>query len=255
MPKRVFEISSSGPDEFLQLIGGDPFGGSTGPGLRVPTLAIPQTRYLFNACAFSIAEGSRARILGYRQLVTIGQAGVPGIRFVEQEVISPVWRFEDGNVWMGLRRLGPPNANGIPFQTPVPYPPLDGTAFRWSMGSSLLFESLTSPDSYYTHLSAYTPPNRGRPWGTPLDSGNDWLSLQTQWRTHGAWNALDLAVEGPDTIGLAISVLQTDPSTRDAIQLPETFRPGGLSIEEQFLLNFPNAIYWRVGGSLIVEVE
>lgn len=261
MQKRVIEISSSGPDEYLQLIGGDPFGGSTAVGLRVPTLALPN-RYLFNGCALSIGEGAKARILGYRQLVTIGQAGVGAgesstPRFVEQEITSPVFRFQDGNVWMGLRLLGGPNAQGVPLQTPVPALPPAGASFRWSMSSALLYESLTLPggNDYYVDLTAYVAPNSGRPWGQPIQSGSDWLSLQTPWRTHGAWHALDIGVEGPDTIAILVSVLQTNPSTRRALQLPGTFYPGGLSAEEQFLQNYPDAIYWRVGCSLVVELS
>lgn len=260
MPKRIVEISSSGPDEYLQLIGGDPLGGSTAVGLRVPTLALPTTRYLFNGCAFSIAEGAKARILGYRQLVTIGAANVGAgegstPRFVEQEVLSPMWRFQDGNVWMGLRYTGGPNGQGVPIQTPVPYLPAKGTSFRFGMAPSLLYEAIVLPagDSQYVDLTAYVPPNGGKPWGQPIQSGNDWLSLQTPWRTHGAWDALDIEVEGPDTVSCFISVLQSNPSTRRPLFVSDPFYPGGLSPEEQFLLNFPGAIYWRVGASLIVE--
>jgi hypothetical protein len=268
MPKRIIEISSTGPDEFLQLIGGDPFGGSSAAGLRVPTLALPavagtaNNRYLFNGCAFSIGEGGKARILGYRQLVTIGQADVgsgegPQPRFVEQEVTSPLWRFSDGNVWMGLRYNGGPNAQGIPLQTPAPYLPPNGTAFRFGMSPSLLYENLTLPvgDSFYVDLTAYTPPSAGRPWGQPIQSGCDWLSLQTPWRTHGAWHSLDIEVEGPDTVAVFISVLQTNPDTRQALSTPDPFFPAGLPPEEQFLLNYPSAVYWRVGASLIVELS
>jgi hypothetical protein len=258
--KRIIEISSSGPDEYLQLIGGDPFGGSTAVGLRVPTLALPE-RYLFTGCAYSIGEGAKARILGYRQLVTIGQANVGAgesetPRFVEQEVTSPFWRFQDGNVWMGLRQAGGPNWQGAATPTPVPGTPPRGTSFRSGMAPSLLYESLTLPigDTVYTDLTAYVPPNHGRPWGQPIQSGNDWLSLQTQWRTHGAWHSLDIEVEGPDTIAIFISVLQSNPETRRALEPPGTFFSGGLSAEEQFLLNYPSAIYWRVGCSLIVEL-
>ena len=157
MPKRIFEVSSSGPDEFLQLIGGDPFGGANAVGMRVPTIqlpAVPSTannRYLFNACAFSLADGAKARILGYRQLVTIGLpnvgSGSPGDapRFIEQEVTSPSFRLPDGNVWMGLRHAGGPNWQGIPFNTPAPGLPPNGTSFRVGMAPSLLYEDITLP--------------------------------------------------------------------------------------------------------------
>lgn len=267
MSKRIIEISSSGPDEFLQLLGGDPFGGSTAVGMRVPTLALANAdralnRYLFTGCAYSIGEGAKARVLGYRQLVTIGQANVGAgeastPRFVEQEVLSPSWRFQDGNVWMGLRQAGGPNWQGAATPSPVPGNPPRGTSFQSAMAPSLLYESITLPagDTIYPDLTAYVPPNRGRPWGEPIQSGNDWLSLQTNWRTWGAWHSMDLEVEGPDTIAIFISVLQSNPETRQALAVPGTFFPGGLSAEEQFLLNYPEAIYWRVGASMIVELS
>lgn len=267
MRKRIIEISSSGPDEYLQLIGGDPFGGANAVGLRVPTIALPavpgtaKNRYLFNACAFSLAEGAKARILGYRQLITIGNpnvgSGSPGDapRFIEQEVLSPTFRLPDGNVFMSLRHAGGPNWQGLPLQTPAPGLPPNGTSFLVGMAPSLLYEDITLPagDIFYVDLTAYTPPNGGRPWGTPIQSGNDWLSLQTNWRTWGAWHSLDIAIDGPDTFAIFISVLQGNPATRNHLATPTNST--GLPPEEQFLLNYPNAIYWRVGASLIVEVE
>jgi hypothetical protein len=198
--------------------------------MRVPTLAFTD-RYLFTGCACSIGEGAKARILGYRQLVTIGQANVgagesPTPRFVEQEVTSPFWRFSDGNVWMGLRQAGGPNWQGAATATPVPGTPPRGTSFQDSMAPSLLYEEITLPvgNTIYPDLTAYVPPNHGRPWGRPIQSGNDWLSLQTQWRTHGAWHSMDLEVEGPDTIAIFISVLQSNPSTRRPLGSSDVFR-------------------------------
>jgi hypothetical protein len=256
---RIFEISSTGVDEYLQLLGGDPFGGSSATGLRVPQLPTPdaKSRYLFNGCSFSVGEGGKARILGYRQLVTIGQGNVgegegAGPRFVEQQVVSPTWRFVDGNVWMGIRRLGGPNAQQLPLGTPSPTN-FRSAAHLWADTPSLLYKEIVSPDAYYTNLSSYVPPNGGRPWGTPIEIGTDLLDLRTQWRTHGAWGSLGLEVEGPDTVSFFISVRQTNPATRTALSLPENPLGNGLGVEESFIQNFPNAIYWRVGVSLIVE--
>ena len=60
-------------------------------------------------------------------------------------------------------------------------------------------------------------------------------------------------MDGPDTIAIFISVLQGNPATRNRLAIP-TY-PTNLPPEEQFLLNYPDAIYWRVGASMIVEVE
>lgn len=258
---RIVEISSAGIDEYLQLVAGDPFGGTTASGLRVPTLATPnaKSRYLFNGASFSIGEGAKATIVGYRQYVTIGQGAVgegegSPPRFVEQEVVSPNWRFADGNVWMGIRRFGPPNAQSVPKGLPIAAP-LRDTAKYWADNPALLYQEITPNGLYYPSLTAYTPPNGGRPWGEPIQPGTDYLDLRTQWRTHGAWGSLGLEVEGPDTVGFFISVRQTNPSTRAILALPETLIGAGLGPEESFLQNYPQAVYWRVGVSLIVRFE
>jgi hypothetical protein len=260
--KRI-EIASAGIDEFKQLLAGDPYGDPTSVGLRVPTLATPdfRHRYLFNACSFSIGEGARARIVGWRQLVTLGfvQSGDPP-RLVEQVVTSPVFCFADGNVSWHLRQLGGPNGQGLPPRTPAPND-LRNFNFRFIETPALLYENATLPagNPFYVHLTDYTPPNSGQPWGYPLSAGHQgtFYDLRTPWETHGAWNSLDVELDGPATVALFISVGQTNPGREGRVALtpPSPLFPNGLSDEEQFLLNFPSAIYWRVGGSLIVEVD
>lgn len=263
--RRVLELASTGIDEFLGIIGSDPFGSTSWVGLRVPTLAtatiatangtnIPAARYLFAAANFSVGEGAMARIIGYRQLVTIGttqtEGGTGQKRAIEQLVSSPFWHFPDGDVSFHIRSV-----RGVPLRTPGP---TDRRSFKFrrSDGPALLYETATVPaGGLYVNLTAYRPPNAGRPWGEPLEAHQGvFYDQRTQWLTHGAWNALDLEVEGPDIVTAFVSVCQTNPSGRPVITPPTPFFPGGLSAEEQFLLNFPSAIYWRVGMSLIVEV-
>ena len=278
--RRRIEIPTTGTDEFLQVVGSDPFGSESHVGLRVPalsTLALstlngsPQwrNRYLFAAASYSIGEGSMGRIIGYRQMVTIGTTvnvggeGPVALRAVEQEVLSPFWHFPDANLSFHLRRLGPPDHQGFPKNTPGPS---DARNFHWrtSTGPALLYETATlaplgaGVDPFYVHLTGYTPPNAGKPWGTPLSDGHQgtFTDLRTQHRTHGAWHSLDIEGEGPDTITAFVSVAQTDPATRLALPASTpTFFAGGLSVEEQFLLNYPDALYWRVEFSLIVEID
>jgi hypothetical protein len=270
---RRWEIATTGFDEYLSLIGGDPDGQSTSVGLRVPTLATAvgaqSDRYLFNCASFTVADGECAVIRGYRQLVTIGYAQplgeTPsfGYRIVEQEVLSPFWRFPDGNISWHLRSIGPPNASQIPQPGPAGLTADGGVnaqsrsfAYNWSDAPALLFGvgQAAPPGGIYTQIGAYVAPNSGRVWGTGITAKQGtFYDLRTPWRTHGAWEALDIPVTGPDTIAFFASVRQTNPSTRPVLTLPGTFYSGGLSVEEQFLKNFPNAIYWRVGVALIVE--
>jgi hypothetical protein len=262
--KRLVEITTTGIDEFLQGIGGDPYGGSSWVGLRVPKLATPDFnhRYLFLAASFSVGEGETAIIRGYRQLVTLGKSvgTTDAPRVQEFEVTSPFWHLPDGDVSFHLRQLGPPNAQGWPRYKPSP---LDLRCFKkgWSDGPALLYQDYTIPagDKFYTHVTAYTPPARGQPWGTPPSDGQQgtFYDLRTPWRDAHAWSSLDMAVEGPETIGLFISVRQSAGNYSVATS-PLNFSEGLLP-EEQFIGNFGGGdagirpIYWRVGASLIVE--
>lgn len=255
--RRVSEYESSGLDEFLQAIGGDPFGSGSSFGLRVPTLATPDknSRYLFLGASFSLGEGQCARIVGYRQFASLGFLLSP-TRFIEQEIISPNFRLPDGNISWHLHRLGPPNNSGYPMTDPTP---LDLNSFKrlWADGPCLLYNKYTiaAGNRLYPQLLSYQPPMLGRPWGTPLSAGNHgtFFDLRTQQRTHGAWRSLDCTVEGPDTIAFFISVKQSTgiyPALTPSIGLP---------IEENFIGTFGTdeggrPQYWRVGVSLVVEM-
>ena len=260
--KRQWEIASSGLDEYLQLVGSDPFGSQSSVGLRVPTAAsTPKNRYLMLLAGFTVAEGACVRIRGYRQLVTIGYAqpkgeGGTATYVVEQEVQSPFWRFSDGNISWHLRKMGPPNAQAVPRTLDAG--PVDSDSFKclWADGAACLYGNpapARPAGNVYTNVVGYVPPNGGKPYGEDVNAKlGTFYDLRTQWRTHGGWEALDIPIRGPETVALFASVKQSDPS-RTSLTLPKTFYAGGLSVEEQFLQNFPNAIYWRVGGALRVE--
>jgi hypothetical protein len=277
-PRQV-EIASSGFDEYLQLVGGDPFGGTNSVGLRVPTLATPtlpaggaQLRYLFNLASFTVGDGACVRLRGYRQLVTLGYAQPLGseedasVYVVEQEVTSPYWRFTDGNISWHIHVFGGPNAADVPKGVTAPFTDVvrDTVSYKryWADSPCLLYGpgSGIAPGGIYPNIATYIPPNNGKPWGSAIASKQGtFYDLRTPWRTHGAWDSLDIPVRGPATVAFFASVRQSNPSTRLALIPPHglegTFYAGGLSAEEQFLQNFPNAIYWRVGGSLILELE
>jgi hypothetical protein len=266
--RRVFEISTSGIDENLQSLGGDPFGGSSYVGLRVPTLATPSLpngggRYLFNLASFSIATGIKARIVGYRQLLTLGAVitaagSETAARFVEMEVTTPTFRLPDGNVSWHIHRLGPPNSQGFPRGI------ADKTDLRsfkkyWCENPALLYQSYAIPagNAFYPDLTAYTPPNGGKPWGVALRAGEQatFYDLRTEWRTHGGWHSLDVELDGPDTVCFFASVKQSVGAS-EAGALAAI--PNGMP-EEQFVSAFAasvtGAIYWRVAGALMVEVR
>jgi len=278
-PRRRVEIVSSGVDEFLQTIGSDPYGGLEWPGLRVPSTATanlanvsPSTpasvlRYLFVLASFTIPEGARARIVSLRTAWTLGVVqGVPEApRVIEHVVTNPFFRLPDGNVSFHLRQSSPSEnmfagdavgvGNILPMASSLP-----NLAFRNSRESAMLFESITfsAPTVFYqNNVSAYVPPNGGQPYGRTLAAGyGTFKALRMQYAAGNDWRDVDLPVDGPATVQLFASVRQSDPNTRPSVSVTLPLdAPDGLSSEEQFLLNFPKAIIWRVAGSLGVELE
>lgn len=257
---RLIEIATTGVDEQLQGIGGDPYGGLSRLGLRVPFLATPDqdSRYLFMLASFTVGEGARVRIRNARQLWTLGAkfttVATGATRIVEQEVVSPSFQPQGANISWHLRIID----RG---QTPVPRGigvaangNVRNIAFRDSDTSALLYESLTTPTAFYVNLSAYTPPNRGRPWGQPLDTNQGtYYDLRVPWQVQSDW--LDIPVNGPAKVALYASVKQAIiPASPVAVPSPEeTFisdvatAPNGVTTT--------GAMIWRVAGGLLLQLD
>lgn len=273
IPKRRVELVSTGIDEALQGLGGDPYGGTSSTGLRVPTLATPhgaQNRYLFILSQFSVAEGVNAWVRGMRMGWSLGVrldvANVPaaqqGPRVVEQWVYTPNFKLADANVSWHMRLMGYSEPYGrLALQEQLTDPLAGGNqqnlAFRDSATPALLFNTVATPTPFYTDLTAYTPPLGGKPPGEPLTGELDtFYDLKTRWSESHNWHALDIRIQGPCRVAFYASVAQSNPTTRTPINpVPNPFFQGGLSAEEQFLLNFPTAIIWRVAGAMVVEID
>jgi hypothetical protein len=255
------EIASTGIDEALQGVGSDPRGGLSRIGLRVPFLATPDkdSRYLFMLASFTIAEGARVRIRGYRLGWTIGAkftTTATGVsRVVEQEVTSQFWQPPNANVSWHLQHIDDgempkPRGVGAPINKRV-----RGIAYRDSTASTLLYESMTTASPWYVNASTYVPPGKGRPPGVPLDvNQGTFYDLRVPWQTHGGW--LDTRVDGPGKIALYASVKQA-VFTASPIAVP--------SPEETFIRDVVNAdlsgvttagpMIWRVAGGLLLELD
>lgn len=275
-PHGRIEIASAGIDEFLQGMAGDPYGGLSAPGLRVPFLPTPigrlDARYLFMLAQFQVGRGSRVRLRGFRQLLTIGfvQNPLTQPRAFELEVTSPTFKFPDGNVSWHLRRMNlsepfsaiaPGSTRNLTVPAVPIAPPMRNFAFKTSDTPALLYETASMPiagDPFYVNLDSYTAPAAGQPWGRALASPSfgTFYDLRVPWRADQTWESLDIPIQGPAKIAFYASVAQTDPRRRTPITRSET-DPTGLSLspEERLILNYPNTIYWRVGGALIFEAE
>jgi hypothetical protein len=263
------EVVTTGIDEAVQLIGSDPFGRNASLGLRIPSLvlnnATPEvSRYLFMLCSFSVPNSGPMHIRGIRQYVSMGFTPTgegATYRPVEQQIKNPQWHPPGGNISWHLMDLGPPNGTGIATPSAGLFAGVDNFASQMSYSPALLYgdvgeAAVILPTPYYVGLTAYLPPNGGQPYGTPLMEGgwSTMFDLRTEWRDDHAWESLDIKLCGPRTVALFASVRQSDPSVPHyALPQPASQYGNGLSEEEQFLVNFPGAQYWRIAGSLIVD--
>lgn len=252
-----FETSTASFDPALQITGSDAEGSFASTGITIPKaqphVNAPTTRYLFLLASAKFDQGVKGRLVGMRQLVTIGLDNAnttdttpSDISPIELEVQSPLWRFPDGNISWFLRRV-PLNRrfNANTLNTV-------NLQYRNADVPALLFETTAAS------ADGYTPPDGGRAPGNILvpDLAN-FKDLRFPWRSGQSWSSLDAAFEGPCAVELYASVQQTKPSTRTVFvpQATPLFDNTAMRIEDRFVLNFPSARYYRIAGSLIFETE
>jgi hypothetical protein len=263
---RRFEISTIGIDEGLANLSADPFG-STFPawtGLRVPSFVNEATnRYLFLLATRQMGPRERTRLRGWRQLITIGASvpsggEVPDVpsRPFEQAVVTPTWRFPDGNVsWHLVRepfydlpaRPRPADTSGFAFQT-SDTPALLYQSATWSAGVDPITHA---PPFYMLNMTSYVAPTGLPPTWEPIANLGNVHDLRAPWDAARAWDSLDVEIPERCRVSLYATVLQTDPSSPARGTGLSTIPP--TQPEETFLNDVGGAIYWRIAGSLIFE--
>lgn len=259
---RYIDIATTGVDERWQGLGGDPFGGLSCLGMRVPFLATPDrdSRYLFMLASFTVGEGARVRVRHIRQLWTLGAKFTSTgsgntVRVVEQEVLSPSFQPPNANISWHLRII---NRNQVPTPRAIGAPGnanVRGIQYRDSDISALLYETATTPNSFYVNLTSYVPPNKGRPWGMALDNSmGTFYDLRAPWQTTGQW--LDIPVDGPAKIAFYASVRQ-QVFTAAPLTVPspeETFISDVVNFSGEGV-NVAGPMIWRVAGGMLLELD
>lgn len=269
---RRYEVATVGIDEALQGFSSDPFATPipSSVGLRVPSFvpnnSNPQlNRYLFLLASRTIGMGETVRLRGWRQYVTIGLSAPAntsvGSRPVEYEVVTPGFRFADGNVSWHLVREP---LQGVAMNRPNT--DLPSFLYKDSDTPALLYQtySQSAASGYYMlNLNGYTAPlDRYGTWEPIAGLGNV-RDLRASWRSSEAWDdSLSPCVGGPARVSLYASVLQTNPSTRPKANNPTTPSQGDPP-EETFIFKWnaqgPGGLetggvqYWRIAGALIFE--
>lgn len=265
-----YEVLAQGFDPAVAGVGGDGTGVQNVVGLRVPTLATstPANRYLFVCAAKRLARKECVRVVGVRPLVEIGvdtNNGVPPIYAVTKQVTTPDWHFADtGPVCFSLRVH-----RFMPSWKPSNVLDTDSFAQSWTGGSpGLVYQTATFPAKNldihghpddYVALSSYTPPWSGMALGQPLAGFGDMREVRPY--SDQTKQSLDpVTARGPGWLILWASVQQTNPEPRPTITLPTAMPLNPGIPEEGFVSTFPftagvcpGAVYWRVGGALVIE--
>jgi hypothetical protein len=248
--RTVAENSTAAFDPVRTGIGSSPFERDFSssalfvPPVAQPNIALPvsspEQRYLFRLATQVVTSGDVCRLRGIRQAVTIGQTVVNqfSIRDIEEEQVSPFWSFCDGNVSWHLRIVRmPPNEGGT-------FDAVGETFYALSNDLAGVEPALL----YRSIAPIYQPPPLP---GDGIAALATFYDIRYPWGRQGAGVTLDYVIYGPCIVTLFASVKQSNPITRIPLSAP-TY-PSGLPPEELFLLNYPNAVYRHISGSLICE--
>lgn len=239
-------------DPTMALVGSTPYVGDiTQTGIALPAAPTgPLNRYLCVCCGLRVGINSRCIIRHLRQLLTIGtELSMAGgaVLPVEVPVTSPTWHFVDGAVSWHLRMLDPTVDTRF-----IRY--LDGAApvapftAQWD---TQLPAILTRRQPF--GVDPYTPQNGGVPFGLDVGNLGTFRDIRYPYTTGDGQAEIGLEVKGPGILILYASVRQTNPEERP--RPPEDIPLlDGLAPEDQFILTHPNSRYWRVGGSMIVDL-
>jgi hypothetical protein len=181
--------------------------------------------------------------------------------FFEKPIVTPRWRFPDGNISWHVMAL-PPN---VPTPAFLGGLPVGATGNVTNQKPGFAFDNTSSPSilslTGKADGVAYLAPNGGRPFGVPLtpDLGSI-HDMRWPWDSANSWHySLDVPINAPCDICLYASVQQTNTESRNLPSVPPSPVPGSaaagfgtLTPEDQFLLTFPTtAAYWRVAGALV----
>lgn len=260
-----YEIVTNGPNQEFAFIGSDPYNTNAYTGLVVPptpSSAIGGARYLFLLARASFSTGEQSadnrgvRLVGIRQYAELiarlpartaplaSDVGPPEGATVtfRKEIRSPLWHPPDGDIsWhvMVINKVqrdfrNPANADGF------------------------IYQDALSPTLLYQTAAPYSPPNGGRPWGTPLAASlGNIHELRYDWRVDNSEYALDIPLPVPCDVALFASVRQNDPATN-----PTFADTGGcelfsaLSEEDRFLVAFNEFVqYGVIAGALVFDQD
>jgi len=240
------EIVSAGRDPSLGFIGGDPYNTSVFTGLVVPSApsaSIGGARYLFLLARAQFQDGEQGvRLVGIRQyLDLVARVAIEDqpTQTFHKEILAPMFRPPDGNVSWHVMII----------------PKTARDSRHPANADSFIFQDTYSPSLLFQTSAPYSPPNGGRPWGTPIGASlGNIHELRYPWQKDTTEYALDIPIPLPCDVALFASVRQNDPATNPTGTGLSAQQIAALDPEEQFLVAFhATAQYGRIAGSLVFK--
>ncbi len=246
-----YEIVSGGPNPELAFVHGDPYDTNAGTGIVVPNKPTGAGgRYLIQLARAAFLPGEKGvRLVGIRQYAEL-VARIPptapdgSVTVLRREITQPMWHPPDGNIsWHVMVTPRVQRDSRHPANS-------DGATYQDSTSPTLLFQ---------TPFPAYTPPNGGRPWGTPIAASlGNMHDLRYRWLAGNSEYVLDIPIPLPCDVTLYASVRQNDPCTNpsacDATGGLTDRQFAALSDEDKFLMAYCEfAQYGIVAGSLVFD--
>jgi hypothetical protein len=169
----------------------------------------------------------------------VGPAANSTVTF-RKEITSPLWHPPDGDISWHVTII-----DKVQRDTRNP-----------ANSDGFIYQDSLSPALLYQNPFPYTPPNGGKPWGTPIAASlGNIHELRYRWRADNSEYVLDIPVPVPCDVALFASVRQNDPQTNPTLADP-AFTPqfAALSEEDQFLVAYNNvAQYGAIAGALVFD--
>lgn len=253
--RRVTATTNSYQQE-MALVGGSPYVADMGGfGIILPAEATSQQnrRLLVQLASVSVGFGQIAIVRLCREFISmateieVGEEGDLRTHVLERTITDPAWHLPNGNVTWHLT-FHSRKQNRMPqVFNDIPWP---GPPYRES-GDGVDCAILARNTPVALGGGGYVPLAGGIPPGDAI--GDCGIMRDLRWPWHDWSEDLGYYVQGQGVIALWASIHQ--PDTREAIAVPTMpDQPCGLLPEDQFLITYPTSRYYRVAGSITVDI-
>lgn len=243
------KVMTKGTDPYLGLVGGPEPGNMGGIGLIIPEnpTVDRRSRYTFALGSATFHGNERARLVGFKQLLTIAtsldMANTTQTYPLELQVCDPVWHFPDGNV-IWYFRTTPVQSEDSPHHEVIP----DGTAID-------LFPDNAAMLCYHGESH---PIANGIPPGNPIPELPAFNAMVYPYGRESPGRPLNIELPTPCRLFMYASVWQPDNDSqgRSRPRPADTSvfkKDNGIIDEALFWAAFTDAIYYRIGCEFTVE--